>query len=216
MTDAFAQDLIPVRGQTIERGDVVYELVRFGKGESDLKLKKLRVLETDRGSATVEPYDGTAGEKRAERRKVQLANLRMERPAPTPKFDNPPRVKLVPPANDVPASSPKPPATPRTVSGDDQFEAWAEMGRELLAGITGEISGLTEQLAKIKADLESVDARHRRTIEELEQELVEARRAHEEDRALAAARKEALESKLERAKERLNGIRLMLGEGSDV
>lgn len=212
MTESFAADLMPIDRQSIERGDAVYEVIRFGTKPEDTKYKKWRVLETDRGAALCEPYDGSPGEKKAERRKIQYSQLRREKPEA--KFENRPRVKLVAPASEAPLPAPsKSVNAAKAAATDDQFEAWKEMGRELVGGITAEIAALTEQHERIKCDLDAVDARHRRTIEELEQELLEARRAHEEDRALAAARRDAIGTKLERAKERLQGIRSMLGDG---
>jgi hypothetical protein len=208
MSDTFAQDLVPVRGQALERGEAVYEIVRYGKSDSDVKLKKLRVLDTDRGSALVEPYDGTPGERKAQQRRVQFTHLRME-PRAEAKLDTRPRVKLVPAASEtLPATKPAPAVAPKTSDSDGQFEAWKEMGLGLVADIKRDIATLGEQHAKISGDLEALDTRHRRTIEELERELLEARRAHEEDRALTA--------RLERAKERLKGIKSMLGESADV
>lgn len=181
----FASNLVPVRGTELERGDFVYEHIQWGTRAGDVKWAKLRVLKTVRAAAQCEFCDGA---REGQSITIPFHRLRME---PKPEETGTHRVRLV---KSAPVSEPPPPR-PAASSGQD-FDALVEMGRDVLGNLAREQAGLEKEQAKLARDVEAIDANHRTTIEALEKELIDARRAHEDDRRFAATRAEAIDKRL--------------------
>jgi len=163
----FAERLIPVRGDALEHGDAVYEKVQWGRSEGDVKWKKWRVIRADGGSATVVSFDGP--NRGNPHKKIKFGDLRMERQEQEPMSK--PLTGKITGLRSVASGEAPSPRTERTVppaAGDSQYEAWVEMGRGLVADVTGEQRGLAEQKAKILRDLDAIDGNHRKAIESLE------------------------------------------------
>lgn len=203
----FEKTLVPARGEALERGDYVYETVRFGKGPNDVKYKKLRVLKTDRGTATVVPAEGPSGH--LNEKKIRLSDLKMEKP------DAPSSLPSPSPAADAAADRigeqfrarilAKQPGEP-----DSQFAAWLEMGRGLLGDVDAEESALREERAAVELRLHEIDTRYKGYIEKAENELAVIRKNHADDRALAESLRETVMMKLLRVVDRRNGLKKML------
>lgn len=108
------------------------------------------------------------------------------------------------------------PCTP-VVSGvavaadDDQYAAWLDMGRDLLDSMERERSTLQAEVETLQAQVDTLDASHRRRIQDLEAELQDARRTHQEERAFAASRLEQLSKKLDANRERYRAMTSMVG-----
>jgi hypothetical protein len=190
----FANTLVPLRDQPLTRGDIVYEQVTWGDGQS--KLNRLRVLRVDRAAAFCEYFD-----RRRKARLIPFHQLRME-PKETPSQPPPqlrmepqgaPRMRLVLPP---PPSEPAPAPPKRTVASD--LEAWLEMGRGLIDEAHAEKRDLEAQRALVSAELAAIDDQHRSRIEALEKELFEARGAYQEARRYPASRMQHITERLEK------------------
>lgn len=211
MTEEFLASLIPLEPGAVERGDFVYELIRFGIGEKAVKANKLRVIEVERGCCAVVRADG---EQRGRPRKIRFNDLRMEKPtaatapAVTHKIAMPKINISVPPGADAKALAEVARATFAPVS---EVDAWLEMGRGIVAGIERERTELADQRAKAEADVERVDSVHRANIERLEQQLESAKRQWRDDRALAETRVSDINVKLEHVGQRKQTLEKMLG-----
>lgn len=186
VTNGFASTLVPVKGEALERGDYVYEPIRFGQGPEHVKYNKYRVLEVERGCARVVDPDGKERPK-----KIRFESLRIERTGSD--------------------SGPQPPLS--SVAKDDSYQAWLDMGLSLVDDIAEEQRSLAEEKAKILKDVESIDLTHKKRIEALEDELARARRQHSEDRALVLTRFDAVNGKLEHANQRRKALESMLKSG---
>lgn len=188
----FASSLVPVRGQELSRGDTVYELIQWGTRAGDVKLSKLRVIRTVRAAAQCECCDGA---REGQHVTIPFHRLRMEpKPEAAPSDTGTHRVRLV---KSAPVSEPPPSPVPRPAASSGQdFDALVEMGRDVLGNLAREQAALEKEQAKLVRDVEAIDANHRKTIEALEQELIEARRAHEDDRRFAATRAETIDKRL--------------------
>lgn len=192
-------DLVKVEGSCLEKGDIVYEEVRFGNGDADVKLNKFRVLSVERFACRA----ARVGASETQPVKLTFSKLLMERkpetkPAGTRKL----AAVLSHPSAHQPHRSSQP--------ADDQFAAWLEMGGSLIEEINAEQELLAKQRANFTANLEAIDTTHRKTIEQLEGELQRVREQHANDRALAVAGQEALDAKIARLAERKAALEKML------
>jgi hypothetical protein len=213
----FSDTLVPVRGQALEKGDTVYEVSYPHGPDKPAKLRKCRVLDTMRAAVRCQ----CEGESKP--RTIPFTHLRMELPA-KPVSVRP--VRASEPARTPDAPKPTtPPATPpatapvsaRAVgaSTDAEFEAWAEMGGGLIEKLRTGLQSDEEALSKLVVELEKIDAQHRADIEALEQELIEAKRAHEEARALVATRRDSLQRSVARRRGRMEALQALV-EGDDA
>ena len=181
----FVSSLVQLRDQELARGDIVYERVAWGESEQQTKLNRLRVLRVDRAAAFCEYFD-----KRRKPRLIPFHELRMEPKAsisqPPPPPQTQPRMRLIrPPA----ASEPAPAASaPTRSTRQSDFEAWLEMGRGLIDDADLEKPELEAQLIGVQDELAALDEHHRVRIASLEQELLDAKRMHQEARRYPVSR----------------------------
>lgn len=198
MQPDFVSSLVPLRDQQLARGDIVYESVRWGDGDGQAKLNRLRVLRVDRAAAFCEYFD-----RRRKPRLIPFHQLRMEdkRPSQLPPMPpatgpQPVRMRLVLPHSQEPEPEPKAAPAPKRAHTSD-LEAWLEMGRGLDFGsIAAERAELETQLCNVQDELEEVDREHHERIHALEAELQAAKSAHQEARRYQASRQQHIRERL--------------------
>lgn len=194
-----APTMVPVKGDALERGDVVYEPIRWGQGPDQVKYKKYFVLTVLRGAVRVQDE-----ERRDQPKKIRFADLRMER-APAPVVTLASRALPPPPA--PPSPSLPPPTSPKPA---DDYQALLDMSRAVVDGLAKEQRDLIEEKATIQRSADTLAANHRKRIEALEGELARAHREHDADRALTQARIDAVNAKMVHADERRKALETLL------
>lgn len=199
----FVANLVSVKPGSLERGDTVYEIVRWGNREGDYKYKKLKVIDSDGGTASVVDFDAKPG---GMSRKIRYAELRMEKP--------PERPKKAPSAQVVRAV-----ATRRTEANNvamkpigDDFQAWLEIGRGLVGEMEANRSSLDEKKSALERELARIDAEHCAHIEQLEAALAATRDAHTKARAFVVSGLEHVNASIESLHERRKGLQTILGD----
>lgn len=194
-----ASKLLPIKHPNdVERGEHVYEMTRFGIAEHHVKFNEFEVLEVLRQAARCRPVDS----QRKAPISIPFARLRrlpkdpMARPKTASTESAAAPVVMVPP----------PPRETTTQAAGDAFGAWLELGRGLVAELGSDLSAANASAAQVAAQLDNIDAVHRRRIEQLEAELLAAKQDHARDRSVAQGRLDALRDKIETLEARRAGI----------
>lgn len=201
----FEQSLVRVRtGEDLDRGDTVFKRSTSGQ---QVHWTRYRVLSTNRGAAQCESTDG---KKRQETIVFNL--LWREPPAAADEMPaKPARASVVPlpsarssaPPPVEPAPCPAPAAPPRAAQIGDEVDAWLALGAGMLDTLRSEVAALEQTSGDLEASLDKIDRHHRERIQELEEQLIAAKRDHHEDRALAATRREDVDRRLVAKRQRL-------------
>lgn len=207
--ETFAARLVPMKeADDPERGDTVYEQTRFGSRPEDVRYRKRRVLEVNRGGVKVVDPEGNVRSATI----VAKGRLFVER---EPESQDPPTATH---RNPPPSASGNQRAAGSVSQSaqraqDEQYAAWLDMGRGLVAELDGTLTGLAEQREKLLRDIDAIDETHARRIGQLEQQLTAARHQHADDRALALAKLEKLDADTEHAGARRRALESLLGDG---
>jgi hypothetical protein len=195
----FSANLVSVTHGSLERGDAVYELVRWGKGANEVKYKKLRVIDSDRGTATVVDFDAKPG---GVSRKIRYGDLRAEKRVETSK--TPVKLARVHDIAPVDDQRPKP--------GGDDFQAWIEMGRGLVRDVDSERSRLSARREDFEKYIERIDAAHMEQVKELEGELKRLRESHSTELEFCRSGLADVLTQIARLDEKRKGIQSLIGD----
>jgi hypothetical protein len=185
------------RPEQVEPGDHVYEIVRFGTRETDVKYNELRVMSVEGKAVRAVRVDGA----RSQPVKIAFHALVMRA--------DPPRTGVVRRLPERPQSALVPVDGPPSTPGD-AFSAYIDMSRELLDELRSEIAGVSQSRARVVAEIEPLEAAHRKQVESLETQLASIREQHQRERAVADAALGALDARRAALDARINGLEAML------
>jgi hypothetical protein len=182
-------------GSLLESGDFVYEVVH--PSPETTKYNKLRVHSVDGGTVKATRADGPPERPRV----LRFASLMVEK-------------------KDEPMSRPKPIALASNVSlvapsaappSQVDYRAFSEMGQSMLDAIERDIQTLQARSAGLHEKLDECSNMSRRRIEQLEADLVRARKTYDDARALVALEIDDLVKQIDDAVERRAWLRSMPG-----
>lgn len=169
----------------VSPGDTVYEIVRYGRSESAVKHRPMRVQRVERAACLLEADNGMTI-------KMPFKRLRCTVPAPERKV----QLTVV-----EPASAPDP------LPADDPLTAWLEMGATLLDELRAKREQLiTAQLAAEGETTHVVDTWQAR-ITELESELRAARQEMERERERGRAKQHEIQQQIAALEARATRVR---------
>lgn len=209
-------DLEPLEeGSQVQARQTVYEVVRFGPSPDHVKFNPCRVVKVERAACVVQRLDGAHGGRDI---KLHFKRVMVKKKAPPlPERLNTPFAQLPQMLPQILMTA-SPPAlvsvkpAPAAPTFSDAFDAWLEMGKELVNEIEAERRGVEGAKAVIRGELQRIDEQHQQRIEELERQAQEARAAHERERAVAADALEAAEQRLRGIEARRAGLSKVLGD----
>lgn len=178
----------------VEPGDSVFEVVRYGQRDSDIKFNELRVVTVER-MAVKAVRVGSPGSP------IKLSFKTLVMRAPDAKAKTGGVVRRLP----APASAPPPVA-----SQSPDFAAYIEMTRDVLQEVRASLRSVSDKKAEVIARAGPLETQHRARIEQLQTELEKAMTARQRDKACADAAIEALDAQAAELEGRITGIESML------
>jgi len=180
----------------LQRGDRVYEPHRASP--TIVKYTELRVQGVEGGGDIV--LATRADSPRGESHRKIHANVLMVERKPEPMSRKPPPAPIV-------AVPPNATTAPSNVD----YRAFRDMGQSMLEAVERDMQALSATHEQLRAKLDERGAMSRRRIEQLEAELVRARKAYDDDRALVALEADDVAKQIADAAERLTWLRSMPG-----
>lgn len=213
-------EFIKISGpEEIEPGDIVYEVVRYGTGPKDVRYNEHKVLGVERGALRAARLDA----KGRVQHPIKLSFHALVRKRPVVEESPSPRTQVITPGvvrrigqrqSGVTKKSaivtPPPKASEQTAQPSADFAAYLEMSREILSSARRELHALAEKRAIVAAEIEAIDARHKRQIEALETQIAALRQDHQRDRGCGVAALEAMVLQREALEARIGSLESML------
>lgn len=211
-------EFIKISGpEEIEPGDIVYEVVRYGTGPKDVRYNEHKVLGVERGALRAARLDA----KGRVQHPIKLSFHALVRKRPIVEESPSPRTQVITPGvvrrigqrqsgrkNAI--VTPPPKASDQTAQPSADFAAYLEMSREILSCARRELQALSEKRAIVAAEIEAIDARHKRQIEALETQIASLRQDHQRDRGCGVAALEAMGGQREALEARIGSLESML------
>jgi hypothetical protein len=182
------------RGEQLEPGDVVFEVVRFGVRVEDVKYNEMRVMSVERGAVRAVHLNKPGS------RSVKLAFHALAIRIP----DRPPlladNVRKLPPPPPTLADAPPPtladaPPPPPSLSASASFAAYVDLTTGVLDEARVELRNVSDSRARVIAEMDPISQAHRKQVEALEAKIQEARETFERTRKVSVAALAALDAK---------------------
>lgn len=182
--------------EQIEPGDIVYEVVRFGTREEDVKYNELRVTRVERQAVQVVKLNGARGT-----RPIKMAfHSIMIRPR-----ECGPVVRRL-----AAVAAPAIVAAPPVPRASESFGAYVELTTGILEEARAELRGLDDARDSVRERFEVIEKAHRKRVEELERELANVREVYERDRQLASVAMESVGGRRVAVEGRVAALEAML------
>lgn len=175
----------------------MYEVVRFGTREEDVKYNELRVTRVERQAVQVVKLGGARGT-----RPIKMAfHSIVMRAGERERFAQQSVVRQLPMPPIVAAPVPR---------ASESFGAYVELTTGILEEARAELRGLDDARDSVRARFEVIEKAHRKHIEELERELANVREVYERDRQLASVAMESVGGRRVAVEGRVAALEAML------
>lgn len=193
----------------VEPGDIVYEVVRFGHGDTDIKHNEMRVMSVERRAVVALRAGGPRGSRPIKMpftALVRRAPMIEERDKPAPivlthRMRNGARV-TVRDVSHLEEQAPPPPP--------DAFAAYLEITQGLVQELRTELDGLDARKAELEKKREALGTTHRQEVDLLNERLRCLNHAHQKRDVLLLDEIEQLEQKRQPLTAKVDSIESMI------